>query len=386
MHQAIQKFVDDNLLSGASALVLKDDKIVDYKNWGYADTELKRPFAEDTIFRIYSNTKIITSIAAMCLFEDGKFKLDDPLDQHLPQLANLRVLKAGSSDPTETEALQSRQTIRQLVSHQAGFSYGIFAESPVDSLYMKSKVLDPSSTLEALVDKLANLPLAYQPGSRWQYSASTDVLARLVEVWSGQTFIEFLKERIFEPLGMPDTDFYVPEEKHHRLATNYVPVDPMDPLKPGLEVAPDTVMGGYLEPKPLMSGGGGLVSTLPDYLKIIRLLANGGEINSVRILKEETVAMMHSNQLPDGMGVQLPNWFMPNTVFGIGLAIKTQGLEGEPAEAVDEYHWGGLAGTHTWISPGAGVAALIFTQRLPGFWHEFSHEFKRQVYKAIVSP
>ncbi|MFP6805651.1 MAG: serine hydrolase domain-containing protein [Pseudomonadales bacterium] len=386
MHQAIQKFVDDNLLSGASALVLKDDKIVDYKNWGYADTESKRPFAEDTIFRIYSNTKIITSIAAMCLFEDGKFKLDDPLDQHLPQLANLRVLKAGSSDPTETEALQSRQTIRQLVSHQAGFSYGIFAESPVDSLYMKSKVLDPSSTLEALVDKLANLPLAYQPGSRWQYSASTDVLARLVEVWSGQTFIEFLKERIFEPLGMPDTDFYVPEEKHHRLATNYVPVDPMDPLKPGLEVAPDTVMGGYLEPKPLMSGGGGLVSTLPDYLKIIRLLANGGEINSVRILKEETVAMMHSNQLPDGMGVQLPNWFMPNTVFGIGLAIKTQGLEGEPAEAVDEYHWGGLAGTHTWISPGAGVAALIFTQRLPGFWHEFSHEFKRQVYKAIVSP
>ncbi len=384
MHKAIQKFVDDELLAGASAIVLKDNKIVDYKTWGYADTASQKLIEEDTIFRIYSNTKIITSVAAMCLYEDGKFELDDPIEKHLPQLSNLKVLKSGSTDPSETEGLQSKPTLRQLVSHHAGFSYGIFEESPVDVLYMEKKVLDPGSTLEDLVNKLAYIPLAYQPGARWQYSVSADILARLVEVWSGQSFIEFIKERIFTPLGMVDTDFYVPEDKHHRLATNYVPVDDMDPMKPGLNTAPDTMMGGYLEPKPFLSGGGGLVSTMSDYTKFIRMLVGEGEFNAVRILKPETVAMMHSNQLPDGMGVQLPNWYMPNTVFGVGLAIKTQPLDGEPTEAIDEFHWGGLAGTHTWISPRAGVAALIFVQRLPGFWHEFSHEFKRQVYKALT--
>lgn len=384
MHTAIQKFVDDDLLAGASAIVLKDNKIVDYKTWGYADTETQKPIAEDTIFRIYSNTKIITSVAAMCLYEDGKFELDDPIEKHLPQMANLRVLKSGATDPAETEILQSKPTLRQLVAHHAGFSYGIFAESPVDSLYMQKNVLDPASTLEELVNKLADIPLAYQPGARWQYSVSADVLARLIEIWSGQSFIEFIKEKILVPLGMVDTDFYVPEDKHHRLATNYVPVDLMDPMKPGLNVAPDTTVGSYLEPKPLMSGGGGLVSTMSDYTTFIRMLIGGGEFNAARILKPETVVMMQSNQLPKGMGVQLPNWFMPNTVFGIGLAIKTEPLDGEPTEAIDEFHWGGLAGTHTWISPRAGVAALIFTQRLPGFWHEFSHEFKRQVYKAII--
>jgi CubicO group peptidase (beta-lactamase class C family) len=384
MHTAIQKYVDDNLLAGASAVVLKDDRIVDFKTWGYSDIESSTPISEETIFRIYSNTKIITSVAAMCLYEDGKFQLDDTIEKYLPQLANLKVLKSGSTDPAETEELQSRPTVKQLMSHHAGFSYGIFAESPVDALYMENNVLDPAGTLEDLVTKVADIPLAYQPGARWQYSVSTDILARLVEVWSGMSFIDFLMLRIFTPLGMKDTGFYVPTENHDRLAANYVPDDPMEPMKPGLNVQPDTILGSYLEPKPLNSGGGGLVSTLPDYTTFIRMLIGEGEVDGVRILKSETVQLMHTNQLPDGIGVQLPNWFMPDTVFGIGVAIKTQPLEGEPDQAIDEFHWGGLAGTHTWISPRAGVAALIFTQRLPGFWHEFSHEFKRQVYKATT--
>ncbi len=384
MHRAIQKYVDDDLIPGAAAVVFRNNKPVDFTTWGYADIDSKKPFTEETIFRIYSNTKIITSMAAMCLYEDGKFSLDDPLAAHLPQFEDLQVLKSGATDPEETEPLKSQQTIRQLVAHHAGFSYGIFAESPVDSLYMTQKILDPQSTLAEMVNKISDLPLAYQPGTRWQYSVSADILARLVEIWSGQSFISFLKERIFEPLGMKDTDFYVPEAKQDRFATNYVPVDPLDPMKPGLNVAPDTMMGGYLAPKPFMSGGGGLVSTIIDYSKIIQCLVGKGELDGVRILKPETVAMMHSNQLPAGMLVQLPNWFMPDTVFGIGVAIKTQPLKGEPSEAIDEFHWGGLAGTHTWISPRAGLAALIFTQRLPGFWHEFSHEFKRQTYRAVM--
>ncbi len=384
MHVAIQRFVDDELLAGVVSVVLKDNRVVDYHSWGYADIATRKPVREDTIFRIYSNTKIITSVAAMCLFEDGHFEFDDPVEKYIPEFSNLRVLKPGATDPEDTEDLASRPTIRQLMSHHAGFSYGIFAESPVDALYMERKVLHPASTLEEMVSRLAGIPLASQPSTRWQYSISTDVLARLVEIWSGQRFDTFLKERIFSPLGMTDTDFLVPPEKQARFATNYVPVDPMSPMQPGLNVEPDTLVGNYLEPRAFLSGGGGLVSTISDYTAFVRMLVGKGEYRESRILRPESVREMHSNQLPEGMMVQLPDWHMPDTVFGVGLAIKTRPFEGEPEEATDEYHWGGLAGTHTWISPRAGLAALIFTQRLPGFWHEFSHEYKRQVYQAVV--
>ena len=173
MHAAIDKYVDENLLAGACAVVLKDNRIVDYRTWGYADTQRAEAIREDTIYRIYSNTKIITSTAAMCLFEDGKFDLDDPIEKYLPELSGLKVLKAGSDDPSETENLKSIPTVRQLVSHHAGFSYGVFAESPVDQNYLEAGVTDPSGTLEEMISKLSNIPLAYQPGSRWQYKPNS---------------------------------------------------------------------------------------------------------------------------------------------------------------------------------------------------------------------
>ncbi|MCB1693991.1 MAG: beta-lactamase family protein [Pseudomonadales bacterium] len=384
MHAGIQTYIDNNILAGASAVVLKDNHIVDFKTWGYADIETQRPVAEDTIFRIYSNTKIVTSVAAMCLHEDGCFALDDPIEKHLPQLADRQVLRKDATDIADTEPASSKGTIRQLMSHSAGFSYGFLQECPtLDKVLTDVDIMGADSTLAEMVDKLGTLPLAYHPGERWQYSVSADILARLVEVWSGKTFIEFLQERIFGPLDMVDTDFYVPESKHARFATNYVPVNPMQPMEGGLNAAPDLLIGGYLKPKRFMSGGGGLVSTIGDYTSFIRMLVGEGEFGGVRILAPETVRMMHTNQLPVGVGVQLPNWFMPDTVFGLGLAIKTAPREGEPAEAIDEFHWGGMAGTHSWISPRAGLAALIFTQRLPGFWHPFSHDFKRLVYQAV---
>lgn len=384
MHAAIQKYVDDNLLAGASAVVLKENRPVDFKTWGYADMESKTPIAADTIFRIYSNTKIVTSVAAMCLYEDGCFELEDPLEKYLPSLSDRMVLKAGATDLSQVEPAERRPTVRQVMCHNAGFSYGFLQESPVDALYNQLNMMDPESTLEQMVEKLEGVPLAYQPGRRWQYSVSTDILARLVEVWSGKPFIEFLRERIFEPLSMNDTDFYVPESKQDRFAANYAPVNPMQPMEPGLKPAPDMLVGGYLRPKKFMSGGGGLVSTITDYTSFIRMLVGNGEFDGVRILQAEMVDMMHTNQLPEGVGVQLPNWFMPDTVFGIGLAIKTAPREGEPPEAIDEFHWGGMAGTHSWIAPRANLAALIFTQRLPGFWHPFSHDFKRLVYAAAA--
>lgn len=384
MHEAIQKYVDNNLLSGASAVVLKDNEPVDFKTWGYADIESKRPIEADTIFRIYSNTKIVTAVAAMILYEEGAFELDDPLEKYLPALANRMVLKAGSQDLADVEPATSKPTVRQVMCHNAGFSYGFLMESPIDAIYNQRNMMEPESTLEGMIEKLADIPLAYQPGARWQYSVGSDILARLVEVWSGKTFIEFLQERIFGPLGMVDTDFYVPESKHARFATNYAPVDPMQPMQPGLNVAPDALVGGYLKPKSFMSGGGGLVSTLGDYTNFIRMLIGNGEFDGVRILKPETIQLMRTNQLPEGVGVQLPNWMMPATVFGIGLALKTGPHEGEPESATDEFHWGGMAGTHSWIAPRANLAGLIFTQRLPGFWHPFSHEFKRLVYAAAA--
>lgn len=383
MHTAIQKYVDDNILAGASAVVLKDNYVVDFKTWGYADIESRRPIEENTIFRIYSNTKIVTSVAAMCLFEDGCFELDDPIERYLPQLANRVVLKAGETDLSAVDPANTLPTVRQLMCHTAGFSYGFLMESPIDALLTARQIMAPDGTLADMIDKLEDIPLAYQPGARWQYSVSTDVLARLVEVWSGQSFFDFLKVRIFDPLRMVDTAFHVPESKHPRFATNYTPKNPMQPMEGGLNASPDTLVGGYLIPKRFHSGGGGLVSTIGDYTTFIRMLVGGGEYDGVRILKPETVAMMHTNQLPEGVGVQLPNWVMPDTVFGLGLAIKTAPARGEPDDAIDEFHWGGMAGTHSFISPRKNIAALIFTQRLPGFWHPFSHDFKRLVYKAI---
>ena len=379
----MQRYIDDNLLAGANAVILKDGEIVDQHCWGYANIENQQPIEMDTIFRIYSNTKIITSVAALCLLEDGKYDLDDPLSKYIPAFANLQVLKPGATSIEETEAATSPPTVRQVFCHNAGFSYGFIMEAPIiDAAYNAAPVNDPNSTLADLMTKLSQFPLAYQPGSRWQYSFSTDILARLVEVWSGQTFAEFLQARIFAPLGMTDTGFFVPQEKRDRLATNYLPVDPMDPMKGGLNPVPPEMDASYIDDTPFTSGGGGLVSTINDYTTFIQMLIGNGTLGDTQILKPETVAMMQQNQLADGVQVKLPNWVMPDTVFGLGVALKTAPQDGEPASAVGEYHWGGMAGTHTWVAPGANLAALIFTQRLPGFWHPFSHEFKRLVYQA----
>ena len=380
----MQKYIDANLVSGLSAVILKGTDIVDVKTWGFADLETRRPMALDAIFRVYSNTKIVTSAAAMILFDAGAFRLDDPLCQYLPQLRGLRVLRKGATDVGDTEPLLREPTVRQVITHSAGFTYGLFMETPVDKLYNDQRVMDKDSSLADMIDKLARLPLVYQPGESWQYSIGIDILARLIEVWSGLAFIDFLKQRLFEPLGMVDTDFYVPADKHHRLTTNYLPLDLRNPMTPGLKPCGDLLIGSVLEPKHFHSGGGGLVSTIGDYTTFIRMIVNGGEWSGRRILSPSAVELMHTNQLPEGMKIRLPTWDMPNTVFGLGFAIKNSPGAGEPDTAIGEYHWGGMAGTHSWISPKAGLSALLFTQRAYGFWHPFSHEFKRLAYAAVA--
>lgn len=379
----MQKYVDDNLVSCLSAVILQGTDVLDFKTWGYMDIETRTPMIDDAIFRMYSNTKIVTSAAAMILYDEGAFDLDDPVEKYIAQFKALKVLKKDSKELGDTVPLETPPTIRHLFSHSAGFAYGLFMTNPVDQAFVDQRMMGHESTLTEMIDKLARLPLLFQPGEQWQYSISIDILARLIEIWSGKSFIEFLKERIFNPLNMVDTDFYVPEKNHHRITTNYSPIDLRDPMTPGLKPCPDIMIGSILEPKSFHSGGGGLVSTIADYTTFLQMIINGGEWRGQRIVSAESVELMHTNQLRDGVAVKLPTWDMPNTVFGLGFAIKKSPAEGEPESAIGEYHWGGMAGTHSWIAPRAGISALIFTQRAYGFWHPFSHEFKRLVYKLV---
>ena len=382
VHESLDRWVENEYIPMASSVILEGQSIVDEYQTGMQDRESKKPLNPDSIFRLFSNTKPITAIAAMTLWEKGAFQLDDKISNYLPVLDGLSVLKQGAQDPSETEELLTAPTIRHLMCHTAGFSYGLFLESPVDALYGQRSILHPGKDLDSLVETLSTIPLAYQPGSRFQYSVASDVLAKLIEVWSGMSFGQYLEETIFEPLGMDDTGFDVPETKHHRFCSMYSGPNPEDPMVAGLSQAPDT-FGDYLRPRILESGGGGLAGTITDYTRFVQMLMGDGEWNGKQIVKPDTLELMRTNQLPSGVALQLPGWVMPNTVFGLGFALKEQPASGEPASAIGEYHWGGLAGTHSWMSPRAGIAGICFTQRMPGFWHPYSHEYKRLVYEAM---
>ena len=385
LHERMRWYVDQNILSCCSTLVMRGLDVLDYKTFGYMDLESRRPLRQDAIYRMYSNTKIVTSVAAMILMEEGRFDLDDPLAEYLPKFANARVLRADAKIADDTMPAQRPITLRHLLSHSAGLSYGfIEPTSVIDRCYAElgiNALGNPNDTLEAMCDRLAMAPLVYQPGTQWRYSLATDVTARVVEVLSGQRFDAFLKRRIFDPLGMHDTDFFVPAEKHERFTAMYAPLDPFSPMKGGLALADDPVKGQYAQPRAMLSGGGGLVSTVADYLAFVRMLVSAGQGEGARILKPATLKMMRTNQLPPGVGVNFPMWAMPSTVFGLGFALRTAAEADESAKVVDEFFWGGMAGTHSWMSPRANLTGMCMTQRMPGFWHPFSHDFRRMSYQ-----
>ncbi len=388
MHEKMQWYVDQEMIPFCTTLVMEGTDIVDVQTFGSMDG-LKgegRPLTPDTIYRMYSNTKIVTSVAAMMLWEAGKFDLDDPIEKYLPEFANPAVLKADAKSIEDAEPAKSSITIRHLLSHTSGLSYGfIEPESVIDQAYTAAGVnalATAGNTLASMCEKLGTLPLVFEPGTSWRYSLATDVTARLIEVVSGQSFDEFLQEAIFGPLGMVDTGFYVSKEKQDRFSTMYRPEDFLDPLAKGLLKADDPYEGTYSKPNTFLSGGGGLCSTLVDYIKFIQLIVNGGEWQGTRLLKSETLELMRTSQLAEGVSVAFPMWAMPGTEFGLGFALKASLSDDEPTGMKDEYHWGGMAGTHSWMSPETGLTGMCMTQRMPGFWHAFSHDFKSLVYEA----
>ncbi|MEO6841998.1 MAG: serine hydrolase domain-containing protein [Bradyrhizobium sp.] len=379
---AMQRYIDNDLLSGISSAVMVGRELVDVSCVGWADKEAQTPLREDHIFRIFSNTKLITSCAALLLFEDGKLGLDDPIEKFIPQLGNRNVLRPGATSLDETDPAKGSITIRQLLSHSSGLSYGFFDPGTLIFKALNERgVHNPNTTLAQMVDVLADLPLIYQPGMSWEYSLAIDVVARLVEVISGQRFDNFIKARIFDPLGMVDTGFFVPERDQKRLVAYYAGADLMEPMKPGLTRTDNAPFpGAYLRPIARLNGGGGLVSTLPDMVALIRSLLPDGKT----LLKPETIAQMMTNQLPAGQWIRFALLGeQPGKVHGLaGGMIQTPSAVDHP-DSAGELYWGGVAGTQWWISPKQNMAGVMMAQRQMAFTHPFSFEFKRMAYEAM---
>ena len=381
-HAAMQRYIDGNLLSGISWAVMVGRDLVDVNCVGWADKEAQTPLRPDHIFRIFSNTKLVTSCAALLLFEEGKFALDDPIEKFIPQLGNRKVLRPGATSLDDTEPAKGSITIRQLLSHSSGLSYGFF--DPGTNIFKalnERGVHDPRTTLADMVDVLADLPLIYQPGTSWEYSLAIDVVARLVEVLSGQSFDNFIKARIFDPLGMADTGFVVPKEDQGRFVPLYNGADPMEPMKPGLTRADNYPFpGAYLRPIARLNGGGGLVSTMPDMVALIRSLLPGGRT----LLKPETLAQMMTNQLPDGQWIRFALLGeQPGKAYGLAGGLIVKPAPYDHPDAGGELYWGGVAGTQWWISPKRNMAGVMMAQRHMSFTHPFSFEFKRLAYDAV---
>ena len=363
----LERFVDAEKVAGAVVAVARRGRLVLFEAVGRQNAAGERPMRTDSILRFYSMTKPVTAVAAMMLVEEGKLGLDEPVGRYLPELAGRPVMTGDEEVPAEREP-----TVRDLLRHTAGLTYGAFGDTPVDRLYRKAGVLAPDGDLAGMVAKLGDVPLLHQPGSRFHYSVASDVLGRLVEVASGQPLDTFFAERIFQPLKMTDTAFAVAEAGRDRFADNFMP-DPDG----GLLVADDAAASSYLRPPKLLSGGGGLTSTAGDYLRFCQMLLGGGELDGVRLLKADTVRQMTRNQLPDAaypVGMK-----GPGVGFGLGFSVIAE--HADPVR-VGEYGWGGMASTHFWIQPAEQLAVVVLSQRVP-YSGQLEDAVKPLVYEAL---
>jgi CubicO group peptidase (beta-lactamase class C family) len=382
VRQAMQRYVDNELLAGVSYAVLRGRDVVDVGCVGLADRERKVPMRVDHLHRGFSNTKLVVSCAALMLLEEGRFALDDPIERFVPQLAKRRVLKTGATSIADTEPARSPITIRHLMTHCAGLSYGVFDPgSVIFKAYNERNVRDQNTPLSDMIDVLAALPLTYHPGTSWEYSVATDVLGHLVEVVSGQRLDAFIQQRILDKLGMVDTGFVVPAAQRERLAAYYRGADLMNPMKPGLTRTENSPYpGAFVEAVPRLSGGGGLVTSLPDMVALLRSLLPDGPT----LLKPQTITSMMTNQLPPGQNIRFAQLGeIAGKGFGLGAAVTVAPSPIDPADSVGEFQWGGIAGTHWWISPKTKLSGVLMAQRLMSFWHPFAFEFKRTVYRAM---
>jgi CubicO group peptidase (beta-lactamase class C family) len=372
-------------LAGVEVMINRKGRRAFHHCEGARDLERGSAATADTIYRIYSMTKAMTSVAIMMLYEEGAFQLDDPISRFVPAFANQRVFSGGGFGAVQSEPAQRDITFRDLLTHTSGLTYGFMQANPVDAMYRAQKLELPGSemTLAEFADKVAKIPLIAQPGAEWNYSVSTDILGHLVAVISGVPFDQFLRERIIKPLGMVDTDFHVPGDKAERFAACYVRGADG---RPALQDAPEK--SRFLKAPIAPSGGGGLVSTARDYMRFCQMLLGRGALGDVRLLGRKTVELMTLNHLNGDMAAMGQPRFGESNFhgigFGLGFSVTLDPAKAQIAGSAGEYAWGGMASTAFWIDPKEDLAVVMMTQLIPSSTYPIRRELRVLTYQALV--
>jgi len=389
-----RNYIEPGKIAGCQALVARHGHVAYARSFGFMDRERQRPMADDTIFRIFSMTKPITSVALMTLFEEGRFQLNDPVYRFIPEWRDMRVYASGEGASMETRRPARPMTMRHILSHQSGLSYGGGLANlvdlkvklhPADEAYETAGVQRAGGeTLRSFVEKLAHVPLRFDPGDRWMYSYSTDVCGYLVEAISGKPFDEYLQEVIFDPLGMRDTGFFVRPENAHRLAANY-----RRARDKSLRLIDDPEDSPYLRRPSFFSGGGGLTSTTADYLRFCEMLRRGGELDGARVIGPRTLRLMTENHLAGGRDLSsmaigaFSETAYEGIGFGLGFAMTLDDVAAGSIAAGD-YYWGGAASTIFWVDPREDLVVIFMTQLIPSATFNFRGQLKNIIYSAIV--
>jgi CubicO group peptidase (beta-lactamase class C family) len=368
---ALNEEIHHNRLPGAVAMVVRRGKLAYLEALGKRDPAQADAMQADSLFRIYSMTKPVVSVAAMMLFDEGKLFLHEPVAKYLPEYRHTPVGLPQPNGEIDRVPAQRAMTVQDLLRHTSGLTYEILAEAPIRRLYARARIYRRDWTNAEFSQTLATLPLMYQPGTVWDYSRATDVLGRLVEVVARQRLREFFAERIFKPLGMVDTGFHVPEGQHHRLAEAFA----RDP-----HTGDEVKLLDVREPVAMDMGGGGLVSTAADYSRFLQMLQNGGELDGQRLLSRKTVELMTSDHLGDIPSVN--DLLPPGHGFGLGFAVRLQAGIAPVAGSKGLYFWGGMAGTTFWVDPQEEMHAVLMVQA-PGRRDELRTLFRNLVYGAI---
>ncbi len=388
LHEVMQRAVDQKQIPGIVTILARHGKIVDYRAYGQRDVAGGAPMTKDAIFRDFSMTKPVTGVAMMILYEQGKWLPSDPISKYVPEFKNLKVFKGVDADGTMIlEDPKHAPTMHELMTHTAGFTYGFFGNTPVDKMYQKANLLQ-SKSLQEFIEKLAKIPLVYQPGTQWVYSVSMDIQGYIIEKLSGQSLPDFMQQNIFKPLGMKDAGFFVPAEKRSRFVTLYRTGAQGELIA---EPAKGGFGGDYSEPPGMPSGGGGMVSTAEDYFRFAQMLGNGGELNGVRILSPASVKLMGSNHLAPSLltgefsiGSQR---MRPGFGYGFDCAVVYDPPTADLPDGPGTFFWDGAAGTWYWVDPTNDIVFVGMIQRIggPGV-PSLQYLSRPAVYGAFVNP
>lgn len=385
--ELVDRYVAEGKLAGAQVQVAHRGEVALRHTVGRADVASDRPLGDDAIYRIYSMTKPITSIALMQLYEQGRVLLEDPVSAHIPEFAEMQVFTGGTPTAPKVRPAQTAMTVKDVLTHASGLTYGFFFQNNLDAMYREDGLGDfqlPDYTLEEGMRRLATKPLAFDPGTAWNYSMSTDVCGRLVEVISGMGLDEYFAEHITGPLGMADTAFHVPADKKHRFTSNYA-LTPDEPLL----IVDSFDASPYLSPPVFLSGGGGLVGTVDDYQRFVDMLLNGGELDGQRIIGRKTLEYMTINHLPEGktlneLGQSLfSEAVMEGMGFGLGFSTLVDPARNGAVSSGGEFAWGGAASTAFWVDPAEEITCVFMTQLMPSSSYPLRRELKATVYQAL---